>query len=54
MYNYLNFITEVSKKYALYLKAVIELNNLSDRDLQELDLNRFEIPEKTYLSIFCR
>jgi uncharacterized protein YjiS (DUF1127 family) len=53
MYNYLNFMIEVTDKYAFYLKAVNELNNLSDNDLDVLGLTRYEIPTKTYLSIFA-
>lgn len=47
----LNFIINFLSENANFYKAFHELNSLRDEDLEELGLNRYEIPITIYNSI---
>jgi len=42
-YNYFNYIVENVLKMIRFNRAISELNNLSDRELADMGINRYEI-----------
>jgi uncharacterized protein YjiS (DUF1127 family) len=42
-YNYFNYIVENLLKIVRFNRAMSELNNLSDRELADMGINRYEI-----------
>lgn len=52
--NFLNHCLEIITKNITYYNAVVELNSLSDAELNDIGITRGEIASRAYLATYGR